>query len=410
MAVLRAGLLALAAAAALFAYAPSAGYGLLADDYQWLAGAQTFDAGQLFRLEGREHFFRPVMELYFPSAYALCGRSAACYHWLNIAVHLLNTLLVAGLAGSIARNRLAGAFAGLLFAVQPAPTEAVVWISAITELLSATFVVATLWLLHRGRAWLAAMAFVAAMMAHETGIVALPLAFAMLWLLPRDGDRPRAAWRALAPLAVAAAAYLPIVYIVNSRNYVFAEGHYAIGLHMAVNVGDALTKFAAAGDVAGGALAGAAILVAAFALGNARMKFFVVWIVMSLLPFAGFRDGMAPRYLYLASAGFAGLVAEALIGTLHAMRHRRYAGAALGVIAVLVFARSAVFTSKNVRPWKDSAKPFEDYIAAVRAAHPSPAPGSTLDVPRPSGFDAHYVPTVVQWHYGDPTLRVRMPE
>ena len=403
-------LLAIVVIAALV-YAPSAGYGLFADDFQWLAGAQAFDASQLLSIEGREHFFRPVMEIYFPATYAVCGRAASCYHWLNIAVHAGTSLLVAGLAGALARSWIIGALAALLFAVQPSPTEAVVWISAITELLSAFFVVLTLWLLHRGSMWSALLAFVAAMMSHETGIVALPLAALMLWLIPRDaGVPPLARARRLVPLALAAIMYLPIVFIVNARNYVFTEGHYAIGMHIGRNIGQAIADFAAAGDAPGGPALLTLIVIAAAAGGTPRMKLYALWIFVALLPFAGFRDGMAPRYAYLAAVGFAGLIAETLMAALPIAKRSPRAGTAVwGVVVLLIAARSAVFTSKNVRPWTNAARPYVEYAAAMRAANPAPPPGSTLDAPWPAAFPPHFVPALLQWEYGDPALRARVP-
>lgn len=68
-------------------YARTTAYGLFADDYQWLVGAHGFDLGRLLNLSERNHFYRPVVEIHFPVALALCGRSAACFHWLNIALH-----------------------------------------------------------------------------------------------------------------------------------------------------------------------------------------------------------------------------------------------------------------------------------------------------------------------------------
>lgn len=408
--MIRAAGLALVAAIAVIVYAPSAGYGLFSDDFQWLAGAPAFEMRQLFSIEGREHFFRPVMEIYFPSTYAACGRSAACYHWLNIAVHAATSLLVAGLAGALARNWIIGALAALLFAVQPAPTEAVVWISAITELLSALFVVLTVWLFHRGARWTAVLTFVAAMMSHETGIVALPLTALLAWLMPRDPATPLVSRaKALIPFAVAAAAYLPLVFLVNARNYVFTEGHYAIGLHIARNVANALADFAAAGDVPGGPALLALVMVLVAIGGTPRMKFYALWTVVALLPFAGFRDGMAPRYAYLASVGFAALLAEALMAALPIARRQPRIGPAIwGVIVLVLVARSIAFTSKNVRPWKDAARPFAEYASAIRAVHPSLAPGAEIEVPWPAAFPPHFVPALLRWEYADPSLRVRV--
>jgi len=121
-------------------------YGLFADDFHWLVGAQPFEPARLVSLSQRNHFYRPVVELYFPAAVAACDRSASCYHWLNIVVHTATSLLVAVMVAAVSRRWACGALAAVLFAVQPGPVEAVVWISAVSELLATGFFVLTVYL------------------------------------------------------------------------------------------------------------------------------------------------------------------------------------------------------------------------------------------------------------------------
>ncbi|OGJ68028.1 hypothetical protein A3G69_01070 [Candidatus Peribacteria bacterium RIFCSPLOWO2_12_FULL_53_10] len=100
-------------------------------------------------------------ELYIPLTffsyqinYLIGGMSPFVYHLTNILLHAGNALLVTGIAYLLLRgNRIAALLTGLLFAVHPLHTEAVAWISARKDILSAFFfLLATfLFLLHEER-------------------------------------------------------------------------------------------------------------------------------------------------------------------------------------------------------------------------------------------------------------------
>lgn len=403
--------LAAIAGAAILLYSRSAGFGLFADDFQWLMGAATFDHNRLLNLGNRDHFYRPVMELYFGGALAACGRAATCYHWLNIVIHAINAVLLAVLVSRLSQHRGIGVLAGLLFAIQPAPTEAVAWVSAATELLVTTFFVTTLWLfslsLTRGSKLLpgaAVVTFVLCLLSHESGITLLPMLAALMWMLGRG---PRT-WRALLPFAAVVALYLPLAYIVSTRNYLVREGHYGAGIHMLRNLLDAVGHYTVASDAMPVVIVLAGLMIWGLWAGTPRVKFYTLWMIVTLLPFAGFREGFSSRYLYLAAAGFAGLAAEALWLLRVWLQPKRHGSLVWWAAAVLITARFIPFAVKNVDVWETAARPYRDYAAAVRTAHPAPAPGSALDVPSPKGFPPHLVPALLQWEYDDPALRVNV--
>ena len=85
-------------------------------------------------------------ELYIPLTlfsyqmdYALGGRNPFVYHFHNLLLHTLNALLVAWVIYLLSREKLVALFVGLLFAVHPLHTEAVVWAAARKDLLSTFF-------------------------------------------------------------------------------------------------------------------------------------------------------------------------------------------------------------------------------------------------------------------------------
>jgi hypothetical protein len=79
------------------------------------------------------------------------------------------------------------------------------------------------------------------------------------------------------------------------------------------------------------------------------------------------------------------------------------------VVVLFLVARHAAFASRNVRIGQDDRVPYEAYAARVRALHPNPEPGSTLDVPPPpTALDMIYVEPLLRWTYRDPSLTVRI--
>lgn len=107
-----------------------------ADDFQWIAGGHNLGWSRIAEVRSRDHFYRPMIDAWFTLSVAGCGRAAACYHLANFAVHLLNIGLVFALA-LLLFSDLRVAFLGtLIFALEPAYAQAVVWISAITGVLA----------------------------------------------------------------------------------------------------------------------------------------------------------------------------------------------------------------------------------------------------------------------------------
>jgi Flp pilus assembly protein TadD len=99
---------------------------------------------------------RPIVALSFQLNFALHGLEVRGYHLVNIALHLLNALLLFGLARrTLARCRVQQpalvAFAGsLLWLLHPLQTEAVTYIVQRTELLVGSFFLLTFYCFLRG--------------------------------------------------------------------------------------------------------------------------------------------------------------------------------------------------------------------------------------------------------------------
>jgi len=408
--------------AILVVYAGTTGYGLFSDDFTWLAGARSFDAASLIQIDGRAHFYRPVIELYFPAALLVCGPAASCYHWLSVSLHFLTSLAVGVLAASLSRSNLLGVFAGLLFATQPAGVEAVVWVSAVSELLVTLFFVLTVWLFWRGlnggrrrHFFAAGCTFTACLFSHESGVMLLPILVLLTITLPTSAHgesvlgRLRAHLVVFVCLALILAAYSAIAYVINVRNYVVVEGQYGIGLHIADNVRHALGTFVVARRDALGSVTVVLFFLWACTFAGPRARFYALWTIAAMLPFAGFRGGLSSRYLYLAGAGCAGLIAESLWWARDRLAATTLPAAAAvwGILSIALLVRFGAFASKNVHAWDSASAPYRAYYAQIRDAYPSPETGALLELPAPPhGVASLNIPAFVRWEYGDNTLQV----
>ena len=99
-------------------------------------------------------------ELYIPLTllthqveYMLFGANAFVAHSTSLLLHIGNAILVLLIVSRLTRNRVMGIVTGLLFALHPIQTEAVLWASARKDLLSAFFFLLTLLLYMKGSRW-----------------------------------------------------------------------------------------------------------------------------------------------------------------------------------------------------------------------------------------------------------------
>jgi len=145
---------------------------------------------------------RPLLKLSYTFNWTLDGRAAG-FHAFNILVHGLNVLLVYALARRwcslhvVHHAEYAALLAAMLFALHPAQTEAVTYISGRSVSLMTCFYLAGMLLWLHGRRVLAAFMLLAALAVKET---AWTLPFALLLWQWAEGKTLRAAARDLLPL------------------------------------------------------------------------------------------------------------------------------------------------------------------------------------------------------------------
>ena len=218
------------AAAVLAIYSPSLNFQFILDDHRFVADPRVQGSGHLWEYfttyvwsqvaGGPSSFYRPVFVLWLRLNFILSEASPWGWHLLSILKHLSAAILLGLLVWKLLRDRVAALLASTLFALHPAQTESVAWITVPDPLMSAA-VLGTLLLyltyaerlssggrMSQGRAgkksrkqqpnqpagsssaaWIvaSAAACLAALMAKETAIV-LPLVLFVLALATPCGE------------------------------------------------------------------------------------------------------------------------------------------------------------------------------------------------------------------------------
>jgi len=90
-------------------------------------------------------FWHPLTWISLMLDRELFNFNAGGFHWTNVVLHLLNTLLLFILLGAATGAPLRSAFVALLFAIHPLHVESVAWVAQRKDLLCTLFGFASLW-------------------------------------------------------------------------------------------------------------------------------------------------------------------------------------------------------------------------------------------------------------------------
>ena len=173
--------LSLLALVAAVAYAPMLGIPLLEDDYPNLWQSLNYGSPAGFS----EMFHDPVFRLRATSFWIMfllwqVGKVAPLvYHLASLLLHIANVWLLYGICLAWPKMRTAAFWAAGFFAVAEGHQEAVMWFSAINELLQFLFGMGALWCWLRGDRWwprlAGVMLFALALLSKESAVVILAL-------------------------------------------------------------------------------------------------------------------------------------------------------------------------------------------------------------------------------------------
>jgi hypothetical protein len=328
------------------------------------------------------------------------------HHILNIAFHVANSLLVVAIARrAIGLSALAAAFAGVVFAVLPGQVESVVWITGRVDSMPTFFYLATFlayvhWRQHHhGRAYAAALAlFFVALFSKQNTItmVATLAAYDLFYLTAQQRGAWSRAVLAWAPFAAMTAGFLILRRLVFGHS--LRAGQHAgseiaavttmLAHHLQRTLTGQIAPFTKADIVFGGAVAVALGLMVVRSASPARTKsiqgifvFGLAWIAIGVAPvaLAGYES---PRHVYLASAGWAFILALVFDGILTQVRLPALRRAAMAA-AVFAVAFYVVRLVPVLQTWHTLARISEAGTVRVQQEAVDAPPGSLLIVGLP---------------------------
>jgi len=199
----------------------------LSDDYLFLSASRSWH--DLAHAAAKTpNYFRPLgRELYFFTGYHLAGSRPLAFHLVNFTILVATLVMVMAIGRHLAGLR-AGVLAAAVYAVLYPHRVTMAWVSCAQDLM-ATALASLAVLAHlRGRAVLAAGAYLAGLFAKES-IVPLPLVLvidgAWRWLGPMSfGTRLGGAIRRTAPMWSAAAIWALVVFALRAARRAGAAG------------------------------------------------------------------------------------------------------------------------------------------------------------------------------------------
>ncbi|MGD0223116.1 MAG: tetratricopeptide repeat protein [Terriglobia bacterium] len=359
-------------AATFLAYAGALGFGFVFDDtagivrndslraWHYLPSYFTSHVWSFLYPHLLSNYYRPLFLLWLRLNDALFGLHPWGWHLTSVAAHMVVTYLVYCLGFRLTRDAWIAGFAGLIFGLDPVHVEAVAYVSAVPELLSALFLLAAMlaWLRTReggsNWTWLAALIlYSAALLSKESGMM-LPIFIAVYaWIYAAEageevglGKRLGAALGAAAPFLVVTLFYVPLrIWALKG----FAHTVTPVDFRMEILTIPSVmifylrlllwpaglscyydTPYISAATFRGFFLPLAGVLVALAVLAGwyywtrrarpaeARtLAFAAIWTACAILPVLNFRllpegEIAHDRYLYLPTVGFSILVALAL--------------------------------------------------------------------------------------------------
>ncbi len=308
-------LLFLAAVAAL-AYVPSLTIPLIADDYPNVFQALTYGAPGGLGTLVHDAQFRLRATSYW-TMYALwqeAGLNPTVYHAASLLLHIANTWILFFVAAAWPRMRPAAFWAAAFFAVHEGHQEAVMWFSAINELLMFFFGMASLWYWRSAPdgakpAWPKELAgvvlFALALLSKESAIFLLPL-----FLLVVEPAQWRSRLPRLTPHILLVFLSLASVAQSRSNSFRFSDGSFSLHAPFWLTWPHSFGRLLWIWGWP------AAIVLFAFAGVRFRRSALIAlaWIGITLVPysFLTYSTQIPSRQIYLASAGLALLVGLAL--------------------------------------------------------------------------------------------------
>jgi tetratricopeptide (TPR) repeat protein len=317
------------------------------------------------------NFYRPAFMIWLRLVYVSLGPPSWAWHLVSVLMHVAATACVFLLIRRLGGEFRSATLAAVLFGIHPIHTEAVAWISSVSEPLVTIFLVCSVYLyvVRKGPISFLSLLFATlAAFTKEVGILAPAL------ILAYEGSRSR-----LKEGALGAAPYLlPVLLFLAMR--INALGNAVSGVPPNMSVGEMVLTWprvllsyavhllwpvhlSVAYEIPAGTALWPLVLLIAVLAGllwtlrhcSPNCRFGAAWTAITLLPALALRylfvgDYVHDRYLYLPSAGLA-IMAAAFLDRVRYTRPRTVAFSAI-VVAL------CALTISNSKIWRDDISLF----------------------------------------------------
>jgi hypothetical protein len=396
----------------------------------------------------------PVGVVYRWVMFQFSGANPIGYHAASLVIHIVNTLLVFYLGNRLNGDRRVGWIAALIFAIYSRNHQPVLWMSANLVPLSTLFSLICVCAFERFLSakrlkWygLTLLTLALALLTLEGTVVLLPILLAMEYFLSHPFQLGKPRTYLISPSRLYK--YIPILIIFGlfffinfggARAYKLGGGeqvgdledlnsvgfergdsyHFSIGLdslkegvvYIIYSVYPHIPLRSLDVNLPVMALAGVTILalLALFIKGNNFVRFSLVWMIISLVPYVFFATfGNADRYFYLAAIGF-GLAFSWVIWQVYDRLMQRGVNLARIFVAAAVGlygAASLIVVQQSVFEWAVAGETASSILDQAIAAYPDPPSGSTMvfvGLPRQYGqayiYNSAFV-TAMSLRYGE---------
>ena len=376
------------------------------------------------------YYWRPLGQTYYRVIYETAGLQAWAFRVCNLVVFLVTLVLLHRVCLNLGLSRLAAFSAVVIFGLYPNHVVSVAWITNAPRLIALMFFLLSLISLHAAnekKSWLleaaAWLCVVFACLSDEVTIAMAPLPVAYALFIHRE-------YRSPLKLVARGIAYGAIVATLLPLQFMFTPDDeprlavYGFGEHMLPQAWSLLSQLALPlaspnpmdvpevliTDVqwAAGAVL-AAVLGLCLLFGSGRVRVLVLWIAASIAPFTLWNiDNVAPRYVYLAAAPFAILVAtlvQTVVDRVHfrAIQLSLAGSAVVGLVALSLF--GYVQTQNRDGQWERATDDYRVLAHGLQAVKEDVPSGSRIVVMDGPWLPYWYWPVAtVRTIYRDPTL------
>lgn len=339
--------------------------------------------------------WHPLTWVSYLMVHQFFGIDPGVEHFVNVSLHIGATVLLFLALVEMTAKPWRCAMVAAIFALHPAHVESVAWIAERKDVLSAFFVMLTLFLYSRyatsrtpKRYALVVFAFLLSLLAKPMAVT-LPLVLLLLDIWPLGRLEPKT-WRAnLRPLVLEKLPLLAMSAASSVLTYMAQQTAMTVGIPFSVRFGNAATAYAGylgkafwPADLAllyplGNpppeevflALAALAAITVAAAIAFRRRPYLLVgwlWYLGMLVPVIGLvqvgRQSMADRYTYLPLIGVSIAIVWGIADAAEGSRILRRAAIALAGVALVAMPALAY---RQAGYWKDSETLFRHAIAAT---------------------------------------------